>query len=146
MGEVSTIGVDIAKSVFQIHGVDADGTVIVRKRVGRAKVLEFFAKLPPCLESQKNPLTRGRRPHMTQIESKIYRSIRRHTLCFDDRNGGWALQKVEQLLCRCGFLCRGAHSASEIYRRLDFRRERAHDLCAGDVQDIRNDYNANLSL
>src|SRR5665647_2918603 len=49
MGEVSTIGVDIAKSVFQIHGVDADGTVIVRKRVGRAKVLEFFAKLPPCL-------------------------------------------------------------------------------------------------
>ena len=49
MGEVSTIGVDIAKSVFQIHGVDADGTVVIRKRVGRAKVLEFFAKLPPCL-------------------------------------------------------------------------------------------------
>jgi hypothetical protein len=38
MGEVSTIGVDIAKSVFQIHGVDADGTVVIRKRVGRAKV------------------------------------------------------------------------------------------------------------
>ena len=49
MGEVSTIGVDIAKSVFQIHGVDADGTVVIRKRVGRAKVLEFFAELPPCL-------------------------------------------------------------------------------------------------
>src|ERR1035441_1288766 len=49
MGEVSTIGVDIAKSVFQIHGVDADGTVVIRKRVGRAKVLEFFADLPPCL-------------------------------------------------------------------------------------------------
>src|SRR4249920_2173755 len=49
MGEVSTIGVDIAKSVFQIHGVDADGAVIIRRRVGRAKVLEFFAKLPPCL-------------------------------------------------------------------------------------------------
>ena len=49
MGEVSTIGVDIAKSVFQIHGVDADGTVVIRKRVSRAKVLEFFAKLPPCL-------------------------------------------------------------------------------------------------
>src|SRR5664280_7044 len=49
MGEVSTIGVDIAKSVFQIHGVDADGTVVIRKRVGRAKVLEFFAKLPRCL-------------------------------------------------------------------------------------------------
>ena len=49
MGEVSTIGVDIAKSVFQIHGVDADGTVVIRKRVGRARVLEFFAELPPCL-------------------------------------------------------------------------------------------------
>ena len=37
MGEVSTIGVDIAKSVFQVHGVDADGTVVIRRRVGRAK-------------------------------------------------------------------------------------------------------------
>src|SRR5262245_42422539 len=48
MGQVSTIGVDIAKSVFQIHGVDADGTVVIRSRVGRARVLEFFADLPPC--------------------------------------------------------------------------------------------------
>ncbi len=48
MGEVITIGVDIAKSVFQIHGVDADGTVVIRRRVGRARVLEFFADLPPC--------------------------------------------------------------------------------------------------
>lgn len=49
MGEVNTIGLDIAKSVFQVHGVDADGAVVVRKRVRRAKVLEFFAALPPCL-------------------------------------------------------------------------------------------------
>src|SRR6185437_9360992 len=49
MGELSTIGVDVAKSVFQIHGVDAEGTVVVRKRIGRAKVLEFFTDLPPCL-------------------------------------------------------------------------------------------------
>ena len=42
MGEVSTIGLDIAKSVFQVHGVDVDGTVVIRKRVSRAKVLEFF--------------------------------------------------------------------------------------------------------
>src|SRR5580765_3683590 len=48
MGEVSTIGVDIAKSVFQVHGVDADGTVVIRRRVGRAKILEFFSKLRPC--------------------------------------------------------------------------------------------------
>jgi len=48
MGEVITIGVDIAKLVFQIHGVDADGTVVISRRVGRARVLEFFADLPPC--------------------------------------------------------------------------------------------------
>ena len=49
MGEVSTVGLDIAKSVFQVHGVDADGAVVMRKRIGRAKVLEFFAALAPCL-------------------------------------------------------------------------------------------------
>ena len=49
MDEVSTIGLDIAKSVFQVHGVDRDGTVVIRKRVSRAKVLEFFADLPSCL-------------------------------------------------------------------------------------------------
>ena len=49
MGEVSTIGLDIAKSVFQVHGVDADGAVVIRKRISRAKVLEFFAALPPAL-------------------------------------------------------------------------------------------------
>ena len=43
MGEVSTIGLDIAKSVFQIHGVDAGGAVVIRKRITRAKLLEFFA-------------------------------------------------------------------------------------------------------
>ena len=49
MGEVSTIGLDIAKAVFQVHGVDGTGTVVIRKRVSRAKILEFFADLPPCL-------------------------------------------------------------------------------------------------
>src|SRR5574339_1255842 len=49
MGEVSTIGVDIAKSVFQVHGADSSGAVVIRKRVSRLKLLEFFAALPPCL-------------------------------------------------------------------------------------------------
>lgn len=49
MGEVSTIGLDIAKSVFQVHGVDVAGAVVVRKRVNRAKVLEYFGELSPCL-------------------------------------------------------------------------------------------------
>ena len=49
MGEVSTIGLDIAKSVFQVHGVDGTGAVMIRKRISRSKMLEFFAELPPCL-------------------------------------------------------------------------------------------------
>jgi transposase len=49
MGEVSTIGLDIAKSVFQVHGIDGAGAVVIRKRIGRSKVLGFFANLPPCL-------------------------------------------------------------------------------------------------
>ena len=49
MGEVTTIGMDVAKSVFQIHGVDAAGTAVVRKRISRAKVLKFFSILPSCL-------------------------------------------------------------------------------------------------
>ena len=49
MGEVSTIGLDIAKSVFQVHGVDDAGAVVIRKRISRSKVLEFFVALSPCL-------------------------------------------------------------------------------------------------
>src|SRR3546814_14086486 len=46
---IATIGLDIAKSVFQVHGVDAAGEVVVRKRLSRARVIPFFAKLPRCL-------------------------------------------------------------------------------------------------
>jgi transposase len=49
MGEVSTIGLDIAKSVFQVHGVDGTGVVVMRKRIARSKVVEFFGGLSPCL-------------------------------------------------------------------------------------------------
>jgi transposase len=49
MQAVTTIGLDIAKSVFQVHGIDADGQVVVRRRLTRAHVLKFFAKLPRCL-------------------------------------------------------------------------------------------------
>jgi transposase len=47
--QVTTVGLDIAKNVFQVHGVDARGRVGLRKRLARAKVLAFFANLPRCL-------------------------------------------------------------------------------------------------
>lgn len=48
MGEVSTVGLDLAKMIFQAHGADASGGVVFRRTLRRAKVLEFFGRLPPC--------------------------------------------------------------------------------------------------
>ena len=47
--DISTIGLDLAKNVFQIHGIDATGEVVVRKTLRRAQMLHFFEKQPPCL-------------------------------------------------------------------------------------------------
>jgi transposase len=49
MQTITTIGLDIAKSVFQVHGVDAQGEVIIRRQLKRRYVLAFFQKFPPCL-------------------------------------------------------------------------------------------------
>jgi transposase len=49
MGEVTTIGVDLAKNVFQVHGVDAAGQIVVRRQLRRRQVLSFFNKQPRCL-------------------------------------------------------------------------------------------------
>jgi transposase len=49
MQAITTIGLDIAKSVFQIHGIDAGGQVVIRRQLKRRYVLTFFQKLPPCL-------------------------------------------------------------------------------------------------
>ncbi len=49
MTEVTTIGLDLAKSVFQVHGVDASGKSVIRRQLRRRQVLAFFKRLPPCL-------------------------------------------------------------------------------------------------
>lgn len=47
--EISTIGLDIAKNVFQVHGIDAQENVVVTRQLRRARLLAFFGKLSPCL-------------------------------------------------------------------------------------------------
>ena len=47
--EITTIGLDIAKRVFQVHGVDAAGKPMLRRKLQRAEVLGFFERLAPCL-------------------------------------------------------------------------------------------------
>ena len=49
MSEITTIGIDLAKNVFQVHGVDAEGLPVVRRQLRRGQVLPFFEKLSPCL-------------------------------------------------------------------------------------------------
>lgn len=49
MDQVTTIGLDLAKDVFQVHGIDGEGKVPVHKQLRRADVLRFFDELPPCL-------------------------------------------------------------------------------------------------
>jgi transposase len=46
---VTTVGLDLAKHVFQIHAVDADGKIVVAKSLRRKDVLSFFGSLPPCV-------------------------------------------------------------------------------------------------
>jgi transposase len=48
MEQITMIGLDLAKHVFQLHGVDASGTVLLRKAVRRGQLLAFFSGLPPC--------------------------------------------------------------------------------------------------
>src|SRR5262249_24352643 len=49
MSEITTIGLDLAKHVFQVHGVDAHGTTVLRKRLRRGQVLAFFTRIPRCV-------------------------------------------------------------------------------------------------
>src|SRR4051794_33102898 len=47
--QITTVGLDIAKNLFQVHGADAQGHVLLKRKLARGKVLEFFATLPACL-------------------------------------------------------------------------------------------------
>ena len=49
MGEITTVGFDLAKNVFQVHGIDAEGATVLRKQLRRGQVLAFFSKLPRCV-------------------------------------------------------------------------------------------------
>jgi transposase len=49
MNKISVIGLDLAKNVFQLHGVDADGKIVVRKQLSRSQLRQFLARLEPCL-------------------------------------------------------------------------------------------------
>ena len=49
MSEIITVGLDLAKNVFQVHGTDGSGRAVLRKKIRRGQVLEFFSQLPSCV-------------------------------------------------------------------------------------------------
>jgi hypothetical protein len=57
--QITTIGLDIAKNVFQVHGIDAKEKVVVRKQLRRSQVIAFFKALPPCLIGMEACATTG---------------------------------------------------------------------------------------
>ena len=53
MDQVTIVGLDLAKRVFQVHGATADGGIAIRKKLSRGQVLAFFADLPPCVVARE---------------------------------------------------------------------------------------------
>jgi transposase len=70
---VNTIGVDLAKNVFQVHGVDSAGKVVITRQLRRKQVLEFFSKLPGCLVGME---ACGTGHHWAREISKLGHTVR----------------------------------------------------------------------
>ena len=71
--QVTTVGLDLAKDVFQVHGVTSDGTVAFNRCVRRAQLLRFFEKLPPCLVGME---AYGSSHHWAREISKLGHEVR----------------------------------------------------------------------
>jgi len=108
MQVVMTIGLDIAKSVFQIHGVDAAGNVIVRRQLKRRYVLPFFQKLPPCLVGIEACASSH---HWSRELRALGHTVRLMPAAYDRRLGQEQEEgrQREDMISRCGQqLCLGA--------------------------------------
>ena len=64
--QITTIGLDIAKNVFQVHCIDAEEKVVVRKQLRRGQVLRFFEELSPCLVCLRHIALLGQRTHQAR--------------------------------------------------------------------------------
>ena len=66
MSEITTIGLDIAKHVFQVHGIDAQGTTVLRKRLRRGQVLAFFSQTAQWLDPLRRQVMNEQAPIRTR--------------------------------------------------------------------------------
>jgi hypothetical protein len=58
MGKITTVGLDLAKNVFQVHAIDGEGNVVIRRRLRRREVMPFFEQLPIACSSRPCVSTR----------------------------------------------------------------------------------------
>src|SRR6202050_1466644 len=70
---ITTVGIDLAKNVFQVHGVDARGKVVLRRQLRREQVVRFFVKLPPCLVGMESCASA---PHWGRTLERFGHSVR----------------------------------------------------------------------
>ena len=91
MESISTIGLDIAKSVFQVHAISEAGEVVVRRQLKRRQVLQFFAGLKPCLVGMEACATAHHWARRVTIcpagPPKLKKPILSHTLSAAPRDG-----------------------------------------------------------
>lgn len=71
--QVSTIGVDLAKNVFQVHGVDSAGKIVIGRQLRRKQVVDFLRKIPPCLVGME---ACGTAHHWAREVSKLGHTVR----------------------------------------------------------------------
>jgi transposase len=82
MQTITTIGLVIAKSVFQVHGVDGAGQVVIRRQLKHRFVLSFFEKLPPCLVGiEACASSHHWTGHVAQADRLPVLTLRRHRQC-----------------------------------------------------------------
>jgi len=76
--DVSTIGLDLAKHVFQVHGANAEGSPVFNRKLRRGEVLRFFEKLPPCLvgiEACGTPIIGRARSQLSVMRCGSFRQL-----------------------------------------------------------------------
>jgi hypothetical protein len=120
MKEITTVGVDLAKSVFTVHGVDAAGRTVLRKTVRREKLMEFIAALPPCLIGME--ACSGAHEWARKFEHHGHRVGRDHdgALC------GGLPEELEGRWQRCGSDLRGGGSPEHAVRAGEECRAAGH--------------------
>src|SRR5262245_33003641 len=114
MNEISMIGFDVAKNVFQVHGVDGSGKEVLRKQLRRGAVEKFFAKLPPCTVGME---ACGSAHHWARVIGRYGHEVRLMPPAYVKPYG----EAEQERRSGCGGDLRGGEPADDALRRREER-------------------------